>query len=99
MLLLAALAVVLRAWAYFSNTSLWLDEILLARNILELPLPALLTEPLYLDQVAPLGFLLIEPHSDVVEFDHVNPEIHPVDYAGSGAAMERWTNTVVSKAQ
>lgn len=46
-------------WAYAANTSLWLDEILLSRNILDLSLAQLLTEPLRLDQVAPRGFLLL----------------------------------------
>ena len=40
--------------------SFWLDEILLGRNIVGLPLGDLLTRPLYLDQVAPRGFLLAE---------------------------------------
>ena len=57
---LLLLGVGLRAWAYFGNPSLWLDEVLLSRNILELPTAALLTEPLKLDQVAPRGFLLLE---------------------------------------
>lgn len=57
---LLMLGVALRVWAYASNTSLALDEILLGRNILELPLGALLTQPLQLDQVAPRGFLLVE---------------------------------------
>lgn len=54
------IGIVLRVWAYAANTGLWLDEILLARNILELPLGQLLTQPLQLDQVAPRGFLLVE---------------------------------------
>ena len=54
------LGVALRVWAYAADPSFWLDEILLARNILRLPLGHLLTEPLYLDQVAPRGFLLVE---------------------------------------
>lgn len=37
-----------------------MDEILLSRNILDLPLRQLLTKPLALDQVAPRGFLLVE---------------------------------------
>jgi hypothetical protein len=60
---LAVLLVVgfaIRAWAYFSNASLWLDELLVSRNILGLPLSHLLTKPLLLDQVAPRGFLLLE---------------------------------------
>ena len=50
----------LRAWAFAASSSLGLDEILLSRNILGLPLRQLLTEPLRLDQVAPRGFLLLE---------------------------------------
>jgi len=60
MLIITSLGVVLRAWAYLRDTSLYLDEILLSRNILDLPLRRLLTQPLALDQVAPRGFLLIE---------------------------------------
>src|SRR6476659_7061267 len=60
LLLLILLGVALRAWAYFSNASLWLDELLVSRNILGLPLSHLLTKPLLLDQVAPRGFLLLE---------------------------------------
>lgn len=58
--LLIVLAIAIRAWAYFSNVSLWLDELLVSRNILGLPLSHLLTKPLLLDQVAPRGFLLLE---------------------------------------
>jgi hypothetical protein len=50
----------LRAWSYLPGTSLWLDEILLARNIIELPMRELLFSPLALDQVAPRGFLFLE---------------------------------------
>src|SRR5690349_2055920 len=57
---LLLLGVALRAWAYFRVTPLYLDEILLSRNILDLPLRHLLTKPLLLDQVAPRGFLLFE---------------------------------------
>ena len=57
---LVLLGVALRLWAYAANPSFWLDEILLSRNILELPLGTLLTQPLQLDQVAPRGFLLAE---------------------------------------
>ena len=60
LLLLIVLGVALRAWAYFSNASLWLDELLVSRNILGLPLSHLLTKPLLFDQVAPRGFLLLE---------------------------------------
>ncbi len=49
--------VALRLWQYFANTSLWIDEIALAENVIRTPLPALVREPLALDQVAPPGFL------------------------------------------
>ncbi|HKW63281.1 MAG TPA: glycosyltransferase family 39 protein [Candidatus Acidoferrum sp.] len=65
--LLLLLGTGLRAWAYFRDTSLYLDEILLSRNILDLPLAQLLFKPLALDQVAPRGFLLIE-HLSVTIF-------------------------------
>ena len=60
LVLLIVLGIAIRAWAYFSNVSLWLDELLVSRNILGLPLSHLLTKPLLLDQVAPRGFLLLE---------------------------------------
>src|SRR5215468_115950 len=60
MFFLVLLGIALRAWAYFRDTSLYLDEILLSRNILQLPLKHLLSQPLALDQVAPRGFLLFE---------------------------------------
>ena len=50
----------LRLWNYAAVSSLWLDEILLSRNVIGLSLRQLLTEPLQLDQVAPPGFLLVE---------------------------------------
>src|SRR5215813_5264231 len=66
MFFLVLLGIALRAWAYFRDTSLYLDEILLSRNILQLPLGHLLTKPLALDQVAPRGFLLIEKLSVII---------------------------------
>lgn len=57
---LVLVGVILRLWAYLADTALYLDEILLSHNILNLPLVDLLTRPLALDQVAPLGFLLVE---------------------------------------
>lgn len=50
----------LRLWQYAANTSLWLDEIAVTRNVLDRPLWDLLTVPLAYDQVAPKGFLLAE---------------------------------------
>ncbi|HEU5218522.1 MAG TPA: hypothetical protein VFU23_07675 [Gemmatimonadales bacterium] len=57
---LVVVGIALRFWAYAARPSLWLDEILLSRNIIDLPLIDLLTKPLLLDQVAPRGFLLVE---------------------------------------
>ncbi|MGE5277198.1 MAG: hypothetical protein ACM3SU_09400 [Acidobacteriota bacterium] len=56
---LVAAGALLRLWQYAGNTSLWLDEIALAENILHRPLGKLLFTPLDLDQVAPPGFLLL----------------------------------------
>jgi hypothetical protein len=56
-LALLLLAVALRTWQYAGNGSLWLDEVELARNILQRPLGQLLTTPLLRDQVAPPGYL------------------------------------------
>jgi hypothetical protein len=57
---LVLIGVVLRFWAYLADTDLYLDEILLSYSILNLRLADLLTRPLPIDQVAPLGFLLVE---------------------------------------
>jgi hypothetical protein len=56
--LLLAIGVLLRLRPYLSNRSLWLDEALLAINILRQPLAGLLG-PLQNDQAAPVGFLLV----------------------------------------
>src|SRR5882757_8750717 len=66
---LVLIGVTVRLWAYLANTALYLDEILLSYSILDLPLVDLLTRPLPLDQVAPLGFLLVE-RSAVTIFGH-----------------------------
>jgi hypothetical protein len=55
-----ALGAGLRLWQYFANTAMWLDEVAIARNILDRSLRALLTSPLAYDQTAPKGFLLVE---------------------------------------
>jgi hypothetical protein len=60
MTFLVLLGVALLLWEYAWNKSLYLDEILLSRSILDLPLGDLLTKPLLLDQVAPRGFLFVE---------------------------------------
>ncbi len=49
----------LRSWQYFADTSLFLDEIALARNISDLSWSALLFSPLDYDQIAPPGFLAL----------------------------------------
>lgn len=67
---IVVLGVLLRVWAYASNTSLYLDEILLSRSILDLPLRHLLTQPLLFDQVAPRGFLLVERLAVVIFGQH-----------------------------
>ena len=67
--ILVLIGVILRLWAYLADTALYLDEILLSYSILDLPLFDLLTRPLPLDQVAPLGFLLVERCS-VTIFGH-----------------------------
>jgi hypothetical protein len=66
---LVLIGVALRLWAYLAETGLYLDEILLSYSILNVPLLDLLTRPLPLDQVAPLGFLLVE-RAAVTIFGH-----------------------------
>jgi hypothetical protein len=56
---LLAAGALLRLWQYAGNTSLWVDEIALAENILRRPLGKLLFSPLDFDQVAPTGFLFL----------------------------------------
>jgi hypothetical protein len=51
--------VALRAWQYLADTSLWFDELSLARNISERSLGVLLREPLGYQQVAPVGFVAL----------------------------------------
>ena len=50
----------LRLWQYLANTSAWLDEVAVARNVLDRSLWSLLTTPLSYDQTAPMGFLVVE---------------------------------------
>ena len=49
----------LRAWQYLADTSLWYDDLSIARNIHERSLADLLLHPLGYDQIAPLGFLAL----------------------------------------
>ena len=50
----------LRLWQYLADTSLWYDELSIARNIHERSLGDLMLRPLGYDQIAPLGFLAPE---------------------------------------
>lgn len=54
-----ALGILLALINFFNVRSLWLDEAMLALNIVNKPIPALLA-PLDYHQVAPIGFLLLE---------------------------------------
>jgi len=51
--------ILLRIWQYLANRSLWLDEAMVALNIIDRPY-AMLLQPLDYNQAAPLGFLLAE---------------------------------------
>ena len=53
------IGIFLRLARYMADRSLWLDEVLLARNILERSFSGLLT-PLSLNQGAPVGFLMLQ---------------------------------------
>jgi hypothetical protein len=59
-LLLVVVGAGLRLFQFLANTSLWRDEIRLARNILERSAAELLLQPLDYNQVAPIGFLAAE---------------------------------------
>jgi hypothetical protein len=54
---LVVIGVGLRVWQYLADTSMWFDELSIARNITERSLAQLLTQPLGFEQTAPLGFL------------------------------------------
>lgn len=84
--LLVLIGVTLRLWAYLADQSLWLDEILLTRNIVGLPLRDLLTGPLLLDQVAPRGFLLLERWS-VLAFGENGLALRLVPFLGGIAGL------------
>jgi hypothetical protein len=49
----------LRIWQYLANSSLWIDELALTRNIIDRPLSGLWL-PLDYAQVAPVGFLFVQ---------------------------------------
>lgn len=50
----------LRVGQYSMGSAMWVDELAVARNLVDHSLGALLTAPLSYDQVAPPGFLLVE---------------------------------------
>jgi len=52
--------VLVRVISFGSGRALWIDEAMLALNILHAKLPALLLKPMLYYQVAPLGFLTVE---------------------------------------
>jgi hypothetical protein len=58
-ILLVVIGAILRIWQYLANSSLWIDEAALARNIIDRPATALFGSLNYA-QVAPIGFLLVE---------------------------------------
>ncbi len=58
-ILLVGIGLALRVWQYLANSSLWIDEAALARNIIDRPVTALFRGLDYA-QVAPPGFLLIQ---------------------------------------
>ncbi len=58
MVALVGFGIVLRVAQYAFNRSLWLDELLLAENLIDRSIPQLL-EPLSYNQGAPIGFLVL----------------------------------------
>ncbi len=60
LLALLGLGVALRIFQYASDTSLWFDELSIARNLTHRSAGQLLLEPLAYNQVAPVGFIVSE---------------------------------------
>jgi 4-amino-4-deoxy-L-arabinose transferase-like glycosyltransferase len=60
LLALLVLGVALRLYQYACDTSLWFDELSVARNIAHRSAAQLLLEPLAYNQVAPVGFIVAE---------------------------------------
>jgi len=58
-LVLVFVAVALRVWQYAAGTSMWMDELWIASNVLPRSTADLLRRPLDFGQVAPPGFLLL----------------------------------------
>jgi predicted membrane-bound mannosyltransferase len=59
-LVLVLAGALLRLFQFLSGRSLWLDEIMLSRNVLDRGWTELLGTPLDFHQVAPAGFLLLQ---------------------------------------
>ena len=55
-----AIGAAMRVCQYGHDAALWLDEIAVARNVIDRPMSRLLIEPLAYAQTAPKGFLLVE---------------------------------------
>lgn len=60
LLALLALGVALRLYQYACDTSLWFDELSIARNLVQRSTAQLLLKPLAYNQVAPVGFIVAE---------------------------------------
>lgn len=74
----------LRAVQYFANSSLWVDEAALSRNVLDRPF-ALLAQPLDYAQSAPVGFLVTQKL--IVTFGSGELLLRVVPFAASLAAL------------
>ncbi|PWS29211.1 hypothetical protein DHW03_05150 [Pedobacter yonginense] len=53
------LGIGIRFFHFFDNRSLWMDEVYLSTSIVKLNLHDLITQPLYYQQKAPIGFLIL----------------------------------------
>lgn len=53
------LGILIRLFHFFYNRSLWMDEVYLSSSFLKMDAMQLLTHPLYYQQKAPIGFLLL----------------------------------------
>lgn len=66
MMLILLMGITLRICLFATQRSLWLDEAMLARNIIDRPLFALLFQPLDYNQGAPVLLLLVEKISTLI---------------------------------
>src|SRR5687767_7155524 len=79
-----AAGVLLRAVQYFANSSLWVDEAALSRNILDRSF-AQLAQPLDYAQSAPIGFLFAQ--KVMVSFGSSEWLLRAIPFAASVAAL------------